>query len=83
MIRAEDVTNNLAEAVQPLIVVLRVGAGDAAGGILCRQRSAAAVIGRIAPAPAGVFADGVSTDGQFDEGFGAVAPDGQPRRPAW
>ena len=74
MIRAEDVPNNLAEAVQPLIDVLRVDAGNAAGGILCRQRSAAAVIGRITPAPAGVLTDGVSTDGQFNKRFRAVAP---------
>lgn len=74
MIRAEDVPNNLTETIQPLIVVLRVDAGNAAGGILCRQRSAAAVIGRIAPAPAGVLTDGVSTDGQFNKRFRAVAP---------
>ena len=76
MIRAEDVPNNLTETIQPLIVVLRVDAGNAAGGILCRQPRAAAVVGSIAPAPTSVFTDGVSTDGQLHEGFSAVAPDG-------
>ena len=76
MASVRDVLHNITETVEPLIFVLFVDAGNAVGGILCRQRSATAVIGRIAPAPAGVLFDGVSTDGQLDEGFGAVALNG-------
>ena len=78
MAYAKDVLHNITETVEPLIVVLRVGAGNRSAGLVLAEDdiSGIAGVGVKPPAPAGVLFDGVSTDGQLDEGFGAVALNG-------
>ena len=76
MFRAEDVPDHLAEAVQPLVGIQLIGAGDGTGVAAVFQLHAIADGRNEAPAPVGVLLDGVGAHRQLADGLAGVAHHG-------